>query len=381
MKTLRSSGRPEPIRWLALVAVAVFGIGLIIGSGGGGGDDGIDGGDDEDTIGILAQYNVRIGGPLAGDAGQSYIDVDFGGVLLNTQPDIQGIVTCNQTTEECELQSVVAGTSVLVNDQTNPEVFTDFEVTVEADWVYDPAGSDLPDTGRVRIDPLPPDLAEIIVEVADCGAAGPGVLVSTDPATEEVCYPWDTFEDLLDSEKDEIGALASLGWSAISFTLEQGEYALDAFEVIDIYEEILATGDPLLEQCDAYAANWPDGPPNPGDTLFSWVDDNVNGEVGPGDSFRQEFESCWYDDPDDDIDELIDGVIEFVSYTEVVSNDLITRIGFEGATNARTGGVRYGDELGNDPLVITETIEQDGTITPDEPITLTGQYVIVFFEP
>lgn len=381
MKTRRSFELCEPWRWLATIAVAAAGMALIIGSGGGG-SDGIDDGDDGDTVGILSQYNFQIGGPLAGDAGPSYIDVVFAGEAdLNTQPNIQGTLSCNTTTEICELQSVAVGSVILVDDRTDPEVFTDFGITVEAEWAYDPAGSDFPDTGRVRIDPVLGNLFDIIVEVADCGAGGPGVLVSTDPVTQAVCYPWDAFEELENTAESGIERLAALGWSAINFTLEQGEYALQAFAIIDAYEEILATGDPFLEQCDAYAADWPGGPPNPGDFLFGWVDDNGDGEIGPGDSFRQEFESCWYDDPEDDIDELIDGVIEYVSYTEVVAGNLITRIGFEGTTNSRTGGIGYGDELGNDPLVLIETIEQGGTITPDDPITLSGRYVIVFFEP
>ncbi len=381
MKTSETSGRNEPWRWLATMAVAVFGTALIVGSGGGSDGGTIDdGGDQDDTVTILSAYDFQIGGPLADDTGPSFIDISVPGLFsLNTQPDIRGSLACDPVTEDCELAGVATGTSVLVNDLTDPSVIPDFVVTVEADWVYDPAGSDFPVSGRVRVAPIGADIEDVIVEVADCGAAGAGVLLSTDPATEEVCYPWDVFEELLDNVEIVYEALASVGWGAINFTLEQAGYTLDVLPLLD--ETVFATGDTVTEDCDAYAANWPGGPPNPGVTTLTWIDDSGDGELGPGDSFRQEFDSCWLNEADDNIDDLLDGIIEYVSYTEVVDQGVTIRLGFEGTTNGRIGGVGYGDELGNDPLVLTETIEQDGTITTDAPTTLSGRYVIVFFAP
>ena len=378
----KSAGRIDGIRWLALIAVALFGLTLTIGSGGGNGDD--DEGSEPSEVGILGIYEFTIGGPLAGDAGPSQIDIAFDGAFeLSLQPTVTGSVVCDQVTEECGLQTVWDGSTALVEDQSDPAIVGDFTVTVTELWVLDPDDADAdPSTGAIRVESLDPALADVIVEVADCDPGGPGVQVTTEPASTTACYTWEEFDSLLDEldPEESVALRAVLGWGAIDFTLEQSVYAFEIFPLLE--DATFADGSPT-EQCDIYGSTWTEGPPNPGTTTLSWFDDNPDGSVGPGDSFRQEFNECWLDEPNDDIDELLNGIMDFVSYTEVIdpSREVLTRIGFEGETqNMKIGGVGYGDELGNAPVVITETLDSGGTISVDSEIRLSGKYVIVFYE-
>ena len=376
----RTDGRAQGFRWLALIVVALFGVALTIGSGGGGGDED----DDTSDVGILFLYEFLIGGPLAANAGQSQIDISFDEVLeLSVQPTLTGSIVCDQVTEECGLQTVWEESTALVLDRGDPGIIEDFNVTITEFWVLDPEDADAdPTNGIIRVDSLNPELAEVIVEVTQCEPGVRGVRVTTDPPSTNTCYSWDAFDDLLDDIETatEVELRAALGWGAISFTLEQTQYAFAIFPLLE--DATFAAGNPTV-QCDIYSSAWPGGPPNPGTTTLTWFDDNPNGSVGPGDSFRQEFNECWLDESGDNIDELVNGIVDFTSYTEFVdpNREVITRIGFEGATlNMKTGGVGYGDELGNSPLVITETLDSGGKITVDSEITLSGKYVIVFYE-
>lgn len=380
----RNAGRIDGIRWLALVAVALFGLTLTIGSGGGNGDDEED--SEPSEVGILGIYEFTIGGPLAGDTGPSQIDIAFDEAFaLSLQPTVTGSITCDQVTEECGLQTVWDGSTALVEDQGEPATIDDLNVTVTELWILDPADEDAdPSSGTIRVEsPDNTELGDVVVQVtADCETRGPGVQVTTEPASTTTCYTWEEFDSLLDDLETAtaVELRAALGWGAIDFTLEQSAYAFEIFPLLE--DATFADGSPT-EQCDVYASTWTDGPPNPGTRTLTWFDDNPDGSVGPGDSFRQEFNQCWLDEPGDDIDELFNGIVDFVSYTELVdaSREVVTRIGFEGETqNMKIGGVGYGDELGNAPLVITETLDSGGTISVDSEITLSGKYVIVFYE-
>jgi hypothetical protein len=112
---------------------------------------------------------------------------------------------------------------------------------------------------------------------------------------------------------------------------------------------------------------------NPGGFTLDWLDDNNDNQVGPGDSFRQTFADCWFGDSTGGT--LLNGGIDYVGYTEVIQNQLLTRIGFENAApgSGKIGGVAF------DSLVLTETIESNNIITTEPPLTMTGRYLIVFF--
>jgi hypothetical protein len=197
---------------------------------------------------------------------------------------------------------------------------------------------------------------------------------NTTDATDD-CYPWDNFEDLVDQPVVTDAVLAAFAWEAVAFTVEQGLNALEVFPLI--VDDLFAGGNPYVEDCEIYSGMWAGGPANPGNFTFFWSDDTGPGQVGPGDSFSQTFLECWFGDSTDGT--LIEGVIDHVGYTEVIDqNGLLTRIGFETAApgSGKIGGVALGD--GINPLVITETTEDGGIITPEPSISLTGRYLIVF---
>jgi hypothetical protein len=356
-------------------AVFLLGLLLLLTACGGGGGSGGD--DDEDTVEILDSYHFHIGGALSGNAGQSTLEIEQSGeFILRAQPDVRGSIDCDQSTDICDIQSVSIGSSVLIEDLSESVVVDDINIAVSDTWVFSPPGSDRPVSGGLRIEPLDSGADDIFIEIANCdGSPGTEILVN-----ETDCYSWDSFENLVDHpEASTLQQIqASLGWGAIEFTLEQAAYSMLVFPLID--EDIFAYATAYYESCDTYSATWNAGPPNPGGFLLEWMDDQDNGSPGPGDSFRLDFQNCWYDDQGDNIDTLLNGIIDFVGYTEVVQNNVITRIGFEApaVSSGKIGGVAYGDEYGNNPLVISETIEEDGEITVDSTVTLSGRYLIVF---
>jgi len=354
-------------RWFRILllsgAYALGALGIVAsGSSGGGGDD------DDDEIIIQALYNFAIGGPIPDDPGNnSTIGIDKQGEFaVSTEPNLVGTVLCDQVTQVCELQTIDPPSSIIMTGDY------DIQITVESFWNYGIQGSDRPFDGRIRIARMVgPD---ILAEVMDCGGS-PGVDVQGTSDDTNGCYPWDNFEDLADNPGDSDAALASLAWEAIAFTVDQALITLEIFPLI-VDDVFAVLGNPITESCETWLGGWPVNPPalNPGFFTFGWSDDSLNGQVGSGDSFSQTFNECWFGDPNDD-GTLLDGSIDYVGYTQVIDqNGLLTRIGFETAAqgSGKIGGVAFNS------LVLTETTENNDIITTEDPITLTGRYLIVF---
>lgn len=359
---------------LLFIGIYTLGVlGIMASGGGSGGDD-----DGDDEIIIQGLYNFIIGGPLPDDPGNnSTIGIDKQGAFtLTTEPNLVGTVICDQVTEICELQTVNDPSSILLYDPADDLFTGDITATVDSFWVY-PSGSDRPSTGRLLI--ARAGQSDVSAEVADCsGFAGVDVQGTSDMS--DACYPWDNFEDLVDQPITD-AVLAAFAWEAIAFTVDQALNALEVFPLI--VDDVFAGGNSLFANCEIYSGNWlgpaPEPGSNPGGFFFRWFDDSANGWVGPDDSFRQDFDDCWIGDTDGT---LLEGIIDYVGYTQVIDqNGLLTRIGFETAApgSGKIGGVAFGDEFGNDPLTIIETSEDiNGDITTEDPITLTGRYLIIF---
>jgi len=268
---------------------------------------------------------------------------------------------------------------------TVPQLFGDFEVEATADWLV-PAGSD-PDTGALLVRRGDERVEVTVIDSGDT------VRVRWDETCDgvfdaEVSLTWTEFDDL-DDTAPEWQRLGDFAYSAtIEFMLELAEFGLEGLSLID--EDLVQVGQRVLT-CDAFGAAGLSVPPPPpvipdaGSLTFAWLDDAADGEVGPGDSFRMEFEYCLDDDPTDDIDELVNGTIRLNSYTEVATErnttNFITRVGFEGTSPAaRPGGLAF------ETLERWEVIDMDGsgplTTTDAELNTvIDGRLVLVFFEP
>lgn len=340
----------------SLVALAV-----LAGCAGAGEED-----DGDEEVGILASYEFRLGGPLAGSAGPSALHVASPELDVVAAMDLFGSHLCDQETEVCRLQVIHPQSTVAIDDRTVPEVAGDFTVTVDDTWVFNPLAGDRPAAGSAIVRPAAAGADEVRVHVAAC-EAGAGVSIHAASAGS-TCRTWDELDALLDGDPTPAEALAARGWSAVELTVGQADLALAAFEYI-------ARGGQGTLPCEAYGASWPGGPSNPGWFTFRWLDDSQDGTMGPGDSFRQEFTECWTSGPAAGVGTLVDGTVEFVGYTEVVERGMITRIGFEGETLAgRVGGLAY------DAFTIVETAEAGGVVAADDPVVLDGRFVLAFFE-
>jgi len=353
--------------WFKLILLSSA---IAISACGGGGDDD----DGYDEVVISPSFEFQIGGPLGGSAGNSFIDIEReDGISLKVEPDMQGQLICDQNTEVCEVQFVHAGSSITIVDQTSPNEFVgNIAVTVEDSWLFNSlVSSDRPVAGRFHVEETNEPI--IVVEFTNCeDSSDREVQVTYDPGSNQTvkCYQWDNFEDLFDSSSINVERYerqASFAWEAAEYiVLEQSLNVLEVFP--SMVDDVFAANNPLSDDCEIYSGDWDNGPSvNPGNLEFYWGDDNTNSQIGPGDSLSQSFNECWLGDTSEGV--LIEGVIDHVGYVEEIDyKGLLTRIGFNYV------------ELGNgsDPIVFTETTNENNDVVTDLSISLIGKYVIDF---
>ena len=215
---------------------------------------------------------------------------------------------------------------------------------------------------------------------------GMGVSVDWDENNDGVLedgvfLSWDEFDNLPDTAP-EWQQLASFAYSAtVDFMLELAEWSIAGIALID---DDLVTLSPIVEPCDAFSAAGLAVPPSPpvipdqGYLTFTWYDDAASGSVNPGDSFSMGFEYCWMDMTDfgEDYSPLFNGLIGMNSWTEVVDNDILTRIGFEGTSPAgRAGGLVFED------FEMWETWVDMGVTVAHRDAVVNGRLEVVFFAP
>jgi hypothetical protein len=199
--------------------------------------------------------------------------------------------------------------------------------------------------------------------------------VTISDGTNSETFTIDEFEKLFDDEGAPMWQRqAGFAFGAFGFLFEQFYLVVDALEFID------ENDDALTENYTLPAGAAPAGVSEQGSCSVSWVDTSGNADLGPGDSFVWSYSDCWENDESDTLDDLINGSVNLVGYTEVSENRngsvVITRIGFEPYIDS-PGGVEYLD------LTIAETEENPpGTFVIDEGavFTINGGFSIVFFE-
>ncbi|MGC9324848.1 MAG: hypothetical protein ACP5G0_08905 [Desulfomonilia bacterium] len=208
----------------------------------------------------------------------------------------------------------------------------------------------------------------------------PGVSVSN--GTDTASLSFDDFEEIFGSTAPTWQQQAGLAYSVLGFVVEQIYFVVETIGYIGENEDFLIDNPaPIVTTCDAFPAGAaPAGVPQQGSRTFTWDDISGNADPGPEDGFSWEFDNCWEDDPDDDIDTLIDGRVELIGFSEISETrnniQVITRVGFEPYLEA-DGGVEYTD------LVICEVEESPpGTFTIDTEsiVTVNGGFSISFFE-
>ena len=187
-----------------------------------------------------------------------------------------------------------------------------------------------------------------------------------------IFYTWDELTDLLNDDMlDTWQRRASLAAGAYELIYE---LALTVADTLDELEAVAVTN-PIIESCDMFTGTQPADVLAQGETTITWLG---SGEVTPGDNFEWRFTDCWRDDPLDDTDDLIDGVIRMENYVEAVDSvtNILVEIGFGHLFN-EPGGVIF------DNLLIRETQEDMGvfTIDPDDDITVNGGFVLLLQRP
>jgi hypothetical protein len=198
-------------------------------------------------------------------------------------------------------------------------------------------------------------------------------------SSQSVSVTWQQLEGLFDDESAEPYArVAAFAYSVMRFMYEQGDLVIRTLEYIAENDTLLQQQAMVSESCDAYPLAPVPSVADPGMSTLNWVDDSLNNELGGGDSFFWIFDQCWSDDETDNIDLLFDGKLDMLNYAESVTNDVITRIGFEAGDNNQSGVVY-------DDLVLTETETDTNSasviLKVADAVTLNGGFDMIFFTP
>ncbi len=220
--------------------------------------------------------------------------------------DMEGIY--NTATQETTLNPdstiSVDGTDLMFGE-------LDISVTQLVKW----EGTDIPTQGAFEVQ-SGPDTIQLSIN-PDVGGGVSGVDVTFESNT--VSFTWDDFDDL-EEDPTAPAYLQTAGFALTSFEFvtEHIWYAFQAVQTIKVNETVLeAAGSNtvgLTETCERF-------PPQNGSSgtrEFTWLDTNLSGDLNAGDGFEVAFNTdingCWYDDPEDDIDMLINGTLELNQY-------------------------------------------------------------------
>jgi hypothetical protein len=370
------------LRFTGLTVVILFGILTTFGSGGGGDNEG--GGT---SIGLLGTYNFNLNrgydssGVLSDGIFVTISDTPSNITLRVDPHPVVGSFNCDTNTGECNLARLNTGTFLDVYDENATIFVGDLHIQILDQVIYGVSG--LPVIGRIQIESVaaPDGLGEgfIQIEMTSC-ATGAGVNLYDNGALVD-CYTWDQFEQLLDTSLDPIEQLASFGYQVIHFLFEQVDFVTQIFGYIDDYDVDLEQAGTISEMCDAFSAaglTAPSGVVDQGLRSLSWIDSNSNGTLGPGDSFTGSLDECWVNDPTDTVDQLLNGLGDFIGYIENIdqNREVITAIGFTSVSPPTPGGVFFtGFTIGE----TEETSPGNAEIT--NVVGLEGGFSILFTEP
>jgi len=365
--------------FLRLFLAGLLVVGLVIACGGGGGDDD----DDGDDIAILDEYQYNFN--LPEDSVYASWTQDEGDYEVGVFPAFEGPTLSGSYNTETGEITITGGALDVDSDRGEDLLFGEFRVQV-ASTITIPEDGYPTSIGFLVYSSVGETTSRITVtynpNVEDSGFDGVDLdfrpdLYGTPGVYESSSHTWEAFEALLENEKaDEWEKKASFSFNIVGFLLEQMEYAVNAFNLIDENEDRLLSVNPVTESCDSFSGaglTAPAGLEDPGTADFSWEEGTAgadDGEVGPGDSFSMDFDDCWNNDPEDDFDDLIQGGLDFTGYMEnietVADVETLTGIGFEEITFRN--------------LVLSETYTEGDVCTLEgNPTTITGTFSIWFY--
>lgn len=369
----------RPFRLLSLLTLFLAGILTLIGSGGGGGGGS---GDADISYTLLPYYDFRIAGvdnPLDGwDSGITAEFTEDGTThQLRVDPQfLDGGFSCDPATEDCQLASIDTTTHVDVHDLSET-LFGDFRINILTQLLF--SSDDAPIDGTMQV-AQDTGFGFVTVGVTTCTGGLAGVEI-IDNGTPLGCYTWAQFDDLMDTSTQVAEQASRLAYGIIELLLELSD--MTALNSFDLMENDLATLGNIPLECDSFSSAGVSAPSpyeawDQGNALFHWVDENADMEQTPGDSYGYIFNYCWNNDPTDNIDNLFNGVIDLIAFTEVAdASDILTRIGYEGSTNGKTGGVFF-DYFS---MIETESDSLAGTSTIVSQTVMNGGMSVVFSAP
>jgi len=287
------------------------GLTAIIGSGGGGG------GDEEPPPTTVLNYILS--GPRAPVAALSVSGLTpngAAGVSFPSDATSQGLPwlggTYDSTTDDYTLASS-ASPIAWIDTSGAGAPFGQLEVKVTQTFTWND-GND-PTAGALTVTSRDGTFAGTIA-LAVTSSPSPGVNISLDGGSA-VFYPWSTFDDLWTNEAAALWQrVASFTYSMRGFLYDQANLAIEGFTIIeDLFSAFEAggAGSTIVASCSS-------GPPVPSgqtwanEVRVTWFDIDVSGTITNDDTFRFVFDNCWIDDPTDNIDQLVNGTMDFLHY-------------------------------------------------------------------
>jgi hypothetical protein len=179
----------------------------------------------------------------------------------------------------------------------------------------DPTSGELTVTSR---DVTPTFEGTVKVAVTSTPASGVNISWDSDdngvPDAGPVFYSWIDFDELWENAGIDLWQrVASFTYSMREFLYDQAELAIEAFTVIeDLFSsfEMAGPGSTLPATCS------PNPPVHtwPNEVRVTWNDHDGSATININDSFTFVFDNCWIDDPTNDIDEVLNGRLDFLYY-------------------------------------------------------------------
>jgi hypothetical protein len=294
----------------ALLALTVVtGIATIIGSGGGGGDG------DNETPSTTLNYTLsapRGPNPLTASTQGGALTISF-----PSNPPVQDLPWLTGTYDTSSLD-------VVLNSSADPVAWVDTSgvpfgnVEVKVTQTFRWNDSNEPTVGEMTVTSRDGTFIGTI-KVTVTSSPSPGVNISWDSdnngtfETGPVFYSWTNFEDLWENNATALWQrIASFTYSMRALLYEEANLAIETFATIeDLFSQFEAAGggSTLVGTC---SPNSPVGGLN--QVQVTWNDLDASGTISLNDSFTFTFNNCWVDDPGDDIDEVLNGQMDFLNY-------------------------------------------------------------------
>ncbi|HPI93576.1 MAG TPA: hypothetical protein PLT09_09670 [Deltaproteobacteria bacterium] len=340
---------------LAIASIIILMLSTSCGGGGGGGSSEDDGGltVSEYNFGLDLDLDGTDVTPFQVEAMNSGVFIPFEGVGGNPLgTDFNGTMELSEENDEVAISSItIDDTTAFYVDVSDIWDSTQLMITVVEPIVLED-GND-PSDGSFTMDNGTDD--PITVSFSQDGDVS-WVNISGVSNPVEL----DDFKDYLETSSDALLQQSSVAYHMIEMLYDQVTFIAAMIIKIDSDELGTVHGD----------ANTGLSDPTGGTLTLSCT----SGSVVPGADFSVVFDNFWQDDPDDDMDTLIDGSVSLLGYLKIETNDVLENIGFAWGDGA---GVFYGE----DGVSFYETEETGGVLTQEWTHTIYGSYSIVFSVP